>query len=264
MLGLPTYWESRFDRFRPIAKGGWRESVNPETEGGGMLWDLGSHLVDQVVSLFGAPETVFGTLRNQRGQGPDDVEDDWLAILTYPPSHPLPGDAFAPGTKLGGLRIVLGATCLSTHIDAEQPRFRVEGTHGSFVKKGTDPQETQLKLGWTPRSHPDTFGIYDEKAPASLRLARLTTSPAGQEASASNQPKVMASDIPILPGRYIDLYINLADTIRMVATSTPEAAAEAIHKHLSVKLEHVSASTRVLRLIRESAKEGRFVSYETS
>lgn len=261
-LGLPTYFESRFDRFRPIAKGGWRENVDPETEGGGTLWDLGAHLVDQAVALFGAPETVFGMVRNQRGQGPENVDDDWLAILTYTPVVPVKGDSFAPEKKLGGLRIVLGATCLSTHVDAEQPRFRVEGTLGSYVKKGTDPQETQLKLGWTPQSHPDTFGLYDDNAPASLRLARLTTSLPEQEVSATNPPKLAVSDIPILPGRYIDLYNNLADTINAAnAAPNHEEATVAINRLLSVKLNQVSIATRILRLIRESAKEGRILSY---
>lgn len=51
-IGTPLYFESHFDRFRPLSKGGWREEVKP-VEGGGMLWDLGSHLVDQgMISLF--------------------------------------------------------------------------------------------------------------------------------------------------------------------------------------------------------------------
>ena len=132
-LGIPTYFESRFDRFRPIAKVGWREEVDPDEEGGGMLWDLGAHLVDQVVSLFGPPQTVFGTVRNQRGQGNSAVDDDWMGILSYPTTHPLPGDEFASGTRLAGLQVIVGSTCLSTHVEAEQPRFRIEGTRGSYA-----------------------------------------------------------------------------------------------------------------------------------
>lgn len=228
-----------------------------------MLWDLGAHLVDQVVALFGPPETIFGTLRNQRGQGPPEVDDDWMAILTYPSSHPLPGDAFAPGTRLGGLRVVLGATCLSTHTDAQQPRFRVEGTHGSYIKTGTDPQEGQLKLGWTPRTHPDTFGVYAENEPAALRLARLTTSQVdSEEVTAAKPPKLAVGEIPILPGRYIDLYTNLGKTILAADQSaSPKDAADTIAQRLAISLEQVSASTRVLRLIRTSAKEGRVVRF---
>ncbi|WFC96205.1 hypothetical protein MBRA1_002861 [Malassezia brasiliensis] len=240
-LGVPTYYESRFDRFRPIAKGGWRESVDPETEGGGMLWDLGAHLVDQTVSLFGAPESVFGLVQNQRGQGPENVDDDWLAVLTYPPRDPPKEETFAPGQRLGELRAVLGSTCLSAHTDAEQSRFRVEGTLGSYVKKGTDPQEVQLKLGWTPATHPDAFGSYPSDAPSSLRFAQLTTSQPNEEVSGSNPPKLAVASIPTLPGRYIDLYTNLAETICAVnAAPNAEEAASIVDKLLDIKLEHVA------------------------
>ncbi|WFC99590.1 hypothetical protein MYAM1_002335 [Malassezia yamatoensis] len=263
VLGLPTLIESRFDRFRPIAKGGWREEVSPEQEGGGMLWDLGAHLVDQVVALYGPPETIFGTLQNERGQGPDSVEDDWMAILTYPARQPPVNGSFAKDSRLGGLRVVLGTTCLSTHIDSEQPRFRVEGTLGSFIKKGTDPQEAQLKLGWTPKSHPDAFGSYDESQPESVRFARLTTTQLSQDASASSPPELAVANIPTLPGRYEEIYKNLAMTIEAANSSTSkEDANQAIDQHLYVTLNQVSISTRIIRLIRQSAKEERVLRYE--
>ena len=83
-----------------------------------------------------------------------------------------------------------------------------------------------------------------------------------QEVSATNPPKLAVSDIPILPGRYIDLYNNLADTINAAnAAPNHEEATVAINRLLSVKLNQVSIATRILRLIRESAKEGRILSY---
>lgn len=227
-----------------------------------MLWDLGAHLVDQAVALFGAPESVFGMVQNQRGQGPENVDDDWLAVLTYPPGDAPTEETFAPGRRLGALRAVLGSTCLSAHTDAEQSRFRVEGTLGSYVKKGTDPQEGQLKLGWTPATHPDVFGMYASDAPSSLRLAQLTTSQPNQEVPGTNPPKLAVASIPTLPGRYIDLYTNLAETICAVnAAPNVEEAASIVDKLLDIKLEHVATSTRILRLIRQSAKEGRILPY---
>lgn len=153
-IGQPTLVESRFDRYRPFSKGGWREEVPPE-KGGGMLWDLGAHLIDQgtcvcacahqsvlqadpsctpaALVLFGAPEKVTAFATSARGQLPPGVDDDFLVHLHYPTTAPLPPDseAPAPGTRLGGPRVTLGASCLAAHIDAEQCRWRVEGTRGS-------------------------------------------------------------------------------------------------------------------------------------
>lgn len=262
-IGLPTYFESRFDRFRPVAKGGWRESVDPEHAGGGMLWDLGSHLVDQVVTLFGPPQSVTGFVRNQRGQGPEDVDDDWLAVLQYAPSEPLPQGSFAPGLRLGGLRVVLGSTCLSAHVDNEQLRFIVKGTLGSYVKHGTDPQEGQLKRGWTPRTHGSTFGMYEESAPRSLKMGRLTTTQTRYEpVTATNPPTLVASDIPTLPGRYALLLSNVSEAIcaadaATMRSASPEEVRDAINRVLEVRLDQVLIATRVLCMIRTSAKEGR-------
>ena len=263
-LGIPTDFESRFDRFRPIAKGGWREEVDPDEEGGGMLWDLGAHLVDQVVSLFGPPQTVFGTVRNQRGQGNSAVDDDWMGILSYPTTHPLPGDEFASGTRLAGLQVIVGSTCLSTHVEAEQPRFRIEGTRGSYVKRGKDPQEAQLKRGWTPLSHGDAFGVYAEQDPASLKMGRLTTSaPPIEPVTASSPPYLATHDIPTLPGTYLSLYMNLADTIlaSAAAAGRGESATGVIDSMLLIKLEDVAHSTRIIRMIRQSSREGRVLSW---
>ncbi|SJX61869.1 related to protein with NADP(H) oxidoreductase activity [Sporisorium reilianum f. sp. reilianum] len=268
-LGVPTYFESRFDRFRPYAKGGWREEVDPDTQGGGMLWDLGSHLIDQALFLFGPPESVTGFVRNQRNQGPAAVDDDWLAILNYASSAPLPPSSPASGSKIGGLRVSLGATCLSSHVDAEQPRFRVEGTRGSYEKRGTDPQENQLKLGWTPSSHPDEFGVYSDTAdPDSIRFGRLTTMvrsdedlslPTSGAGAASKQPQLCVANIPTLPGRYIDLFANVAASIR--AASEAEAqrrnAAEALRKVSLVGVERTLNAVKLIKLIRESSVQGK-------
>lgn len=268
-LGVPTYFESRFDRFRPIAKGGWRESVDPDTQGGGMLWDLGSHLIDQALFLFGPPQTVTGFVRNQRQQGAKAVDDDWLAILSYSESGPLPSSSPAAGSHIGGLRVHLGATCLSTHVDAEQFRFRVEGTTGSYEKRGTDPQENQLKAGWTPSSHKEDFGVYDEQIdPATIRFGRLTTMvrtdddlslPKDGGDAAPKQPQLSVANIPTLPGRYIDLFSNVADSINAgtAARAAGQDSASAIRKVSLVGVERTLNAVKLIKLIRESSKQGK-------
>lgn len=209
-------------------------------------------LAPTALVLFGPPETVTAFVRNQRGQGPSHVDDDWLCILSYTSPSPLPPDSAAPGTRIGGLRAVLGATCLSAHIDAEQPRFRVEGTRGSYEKRGTDPQENQLKAGQTPSSHPDTFGLYEPDTPHSLSHGRLTTS---ADATPGKAPVLAVSDIPTLPGRYVDFYANVAEAIGA------GAGASALDR-LAVKPEQVADATRILELARKSANEGRTVRWD--
>ncbi|KAK0550630.1 hypothetical protein OC845_002585 [Tilletia horrida] len=275
-LGIPTYFESRFDRFRPLVKGGWREEVSV-AQGGGVLWDLGSHLVDQALTLFGPPAQITAFVHNQRGQLSAELDDEFTLRLAYPPSAPLPPDSFAPGTRLSGLQVVLGASCMSTHLPAEQPRFRVEALNGSYEKRGVDPQEDQLKKGWSPRTHPDAFGIYQADVdPPSLHFGRLTTLPASVTEATSGSapplnkgpgsgyvPPLVAADIPTLPGRYIDYYVNIGEAIHASDhASSPAEAAAAVRQTLLVQPSQVVDAIKVLELARVSAKEGRTVNFE--
>jgi scyllo-inositol 2-dehydrogenase (NADP+) len=123
LLGRLVTFESHFDRFRPQPKREvWRESGGP---GGGTLFDLGSHLIDQALTLFGKPESIFATVRVDRDNGAaDDVFD---ITLFYP-----------------RLTAYLRASSLAKAAGA---RFTLHGTQGSFVKFGLDPQEDALKSG---------------------------------------------------------------------------------------------------------------------
>jgi len=139
LLGKVVDYESRFDRYTPsIKRAGWKYQ---QKEGGGTLFDLGIHLIDQAVSLFGPPEGVFCRLFNQReGSVTDDSYD---LKLIYP-----------------DLNVTLKA---SVFVKEPGPRFQVHGTQGSFVKYGLDSQEAQLKLNTKPGTK--GFGI----EPASQR-----------------------------------------------------------------------------------------------
>lgn len=127
-LGKVLDYECHFDRYNPeITRASWRYS---QAEGGGTLFDLGIHLVDQAVSLFGKPQGVFCRLFNQR---PGSVADDSFDLkLIYP-----------------GLNVTLKA---SVFVKEPGPRFQVHGTLGSFIKYGIDPQEASLRKGKTPGS----------------------------------------------------------------------------------------------------------------
>src|SRR5690606_13895007 len=125
VLGRVVEFGSRFDRFRPEPKGGWRES---EGAGTGVLYDLGSHLVDQALCLFGRPRSVLADIPMQR----DGVEaDDWFRILL----------------DYSETRVCLRASCLAA---GPMTRFNVRGSLGSWVQHGLDRQEADLAAGLSP------------------------------------------------------------------------------------------------------------------
>ncbi|WP_211453765.1 oxidoreductase [Collimonas antrihumi] len=124
-LGQITHFESHFDRFRPQVRQRWRENA---LTGGGLLYDLGPHLIDQALTLFGAPQSVNATIGTYREHA---QADDYVHLqLGYPDKQ-----------------VVLHASALSA---LEAPRFVVHGRRGSYLKSGLDSQEDQLKAGVRP------------------------------------------------------------------------------------------------------------------
>lgn len=121
-LGEVMLYEGRWDRYRPEIPASWKES--PEA-GAGMLADLGPHLIDQVLQLFGPPESLTADLAIQRAGG--RVEDYFELAFHY-----------------GERRVILSSSRL---VAAPRPRFSLHGTAASFVKYGLDPQEPALKAG---------------------------------------------------------------------------------------------------------------------
>lgn len=128
-LGGVLLFEANWDRFRPTPKGGWREEPAP---GAGLFNDLGPHLIDQTLRLFGMPESVDADIGTQRDGA--KVDDYFDVTLHY-----------------GAMRACLRSSSVAA---APRPRFAAHGVAGSFVKTGLDPQEAQLKAGIQP-THPD-------------------------------------------------------------------------------------------------------------
>ena len=121
-LGRVVEMSSRHDRYRPEVRQRWRESAGP---GAGLWFDLGPHLVDQALQLFGRPRAI-ALERDLTRDGA--LADDWFhASLRYDRLH-----------------VHLHAGML---VAASAPRFAVHGTLGSFVKEGLDAQEDALKAG---------------------------------------------------------------------------------------------------------------------
>lgn len=172
-LGIVVEYESRFDRFTPeISRAAWRYQ---QEAGGGTLFDLGIHLIDQAVSLFGTPEGVSCRLFNQRK---GSVTDDSFDLkLIYP-----------------DLNVTLKA---SVFVKEPGPRFQVHGTQGSFVKYGLDSQEAQLRLGMKPGTK--GYGI----EPASQR-GILNTGLLGKE---------FRGKYKTFPGNYMEFFNNVYSVI---------------------------------------------------
>lgn len=125
VLGRVTYYESHFDRFRPAVRPRWREDAS---RGGGLLYDLGPHLIDQALALFGKPQTVFATIATRRDNA---TADDYVHLLL----------------GYAEREVVLHASVLAA---AQTPRYLIHGTRGSYTKYGLDTQEDQLRAGLRP------------------------------------------------------------------------------------------------------------------
>lgn len=126
LLGEIVEYEARYDRFRPTLKNSWKEKKS--SPGAGVLYDLGSHLVDQAQYLFGLPQEIFGYVEMQRQDA--EVADSFEILLKYP-NH----------------RVTLKSGLL---IREAGPHFSIHGRKGSFVKFGMDRQEEELLGGKVP------------------------------------------------------------------------------------------------------------------
>ena len=139
-LGRVVHLDSFFDRWRPGPKpNAWKDDP---AAGGGLLIDLGPHLADQALVLFGLPEAVSAeVLRERDGEG---ANDSFTLRLRYP-----------------GFSVTLGANCLAS---LQRPRFHLRGTKGNYWKWGLDPQEaalmslTRIPAGRGERNLPPTGG----------------------------------------------------------------------------------------------------------
>jgi len=139
-LGKVKYFESHFDRFRPQVQHRWREQPG---EGSGALFDLGPHLIDQALELFGPPEAVTARCLPLRDNAQtDDFFNLWLHYVDK--------------------EVVLQS---SPFASAPPLRFHVQGTEASYLKYGLDPQENRLKQGVLPKGDdwcaedPEAYGV---------------------------------------------------------------------------------------------------------
>jgi predicted dehydrogenase len=143
VLGNVVRFESRFERWRPsVNHDAWRERAEPE-DAGGLLFDLGAHLIDQAVQAFGAPTHVYAEVERRRPGA--EVDDDSFVALRHPDE-------------------TLSHLWMSVVAAIRAPRIRVLGLGGAFEKFGLDVQEEALRNGIRPgdpgwgREPPDAWG----------------------------------------------------------------------------------------------------------
>ena len=184
-LGTVHTYRAHFDRYAPQVKTRWKEQPQP---GAGVLWDLGSHLIDQALTLFGKPDTVTAHLSIQRDGA--QVEDAFELIMEH-----------------GATRVVLHAGAL---VRAPGPRYQVHGTHGSFVKYGIDSQEEALKRGERPGAagwgH-DAQGDWATITTADGSRRTVETLPGAYEAFYHGMVRAIAegAPVPVQPEDAVDV-----------------------------------------------------------
>ncbi|HEY2821836.1 MAG TPA: Gfo/Idh/MocA family oxidoreductase [Candidatus Acidoferrum sp.] len=173
-LGRVVRFETNYDRFRPNFKpNAWREKAAP---GAGILFDIGPHVIDHAMVLFGKPEAVTADVRVERQGG---LADDAFDIMFHYPNS---------------LRAVLSSNILAA---TQRPRFLLFGTKGAFVKQTVDPQENNLRFDKIPKVGP--WGAEPIENWGVLTL--------------SDGTNTTQRSIPSGTGDYRDFYANVRDVL---------------------------------------------------
>jgi scyllo-inositol 2-dehydrogenase (NADP+) len=173
-LGRIVRFETNYDRFRPNFKpNAWREKAAP---GAGILFDIGPHMIDHAMVLFGKPAAVTADVRIERQGG---LADDAFDIMFHYP---------------GSMRAVLSSNILAA---SQRPRFLLFGTKGAFVKQSFDPQENNLRFGNIPEK--GAWGAEPEENWGLLTL--------------SDGTDTTQRRIPPGTGDYRDFYANVRDAL---------------------------------------------------
>jgi scyllo-inositol 2-dehydrogenase (NADP+) len=219
-VGRLVTFESHFDRFRPTPRENtWKEAPD---EANGMLFDLGPHLVDQCLALFGNPEGITASVRKDRDE--TDIEDAFDITLHY---------------EIDGRGML--AYCRASWLACDgSPRFLLHGTRGSFRKFGLDPQEPALVGGAkVPRLGSGDHWLEEPKE----FWGTLSVAP-----NAMHPGTLVKTEVKTLPGDYRGFYANVRDAINGVAEQAVTAL-DGLHVIKLLEMARVSsAEGRTLRV----------------
>jgi scyllo-inositol 2-dehydrogenase (NADP+) len=204
LLGRLVEYEAHFDRYRNfIQQNTWKEDP---VAGTGTLFNLGSHLIDQALVLFGKPEHINADIRIQRTGG--KIDDAFTLWLGYPE-----------------VKVTIKASYL---VREPGPRYLLHGTEGSFLKHGIDPQEEALKKGELPGG------------PAWGREAQEEWGRLNTEIGAHNGP------YKTLPGNYLAYYENIYQALTGKADLEVKAAqANLVVKVIEAAIKSSQSGNRV-------------------
>lgn len=189
-LGEVRSFESRFEWWRPEGFGNWRDTASL-AEGGGILHDLGAHLIDQAVQLFGAVEESYGETANH---GPQDGADT---------------EAFVSLLHESGVRSRLWMNGMAAQVG---PRFHVLGSQSGYTKWGLDHQEPSLAAGMSPLD--PSYGVEPQGAWGVLGIDGSTTS---VPAETGAYPQFYAQLAAALRGEG-PLPVNAAESLEVLRT----------------------------------------------
>lgn len=185
LLGELATYEAHYDRYRPLVRDRWRERAEP---GAGILYDLGSHLIDQALCLFGFPQAVWADVQAQR---PNAQADDYFhLVLSY-----------------SKLRVILHAGSL---VRTSGPRFQLHGSAGSFLKSGFDSQAEALLLGKRPGDPSWGEDAVEQYGTLTVNAGKLT----------------IEGTVKTLPGSYEAFYYGIVESI-LSGKPAPVTAQEA-------------------------------------
>ncbi|KAF2087940.1 putative NAD binding Rossmann fold oxidoreductase [Saccharata proteae CBS 121410] len=222
-LGRVTEFESHFDRYAPVPsnRASWRAEARPGT---GQIYDLGTHLMDQIVALYGLPDRITAFIGNQRSGVPLDAEpgDSFTALLHYD----------NVGLSVDGEKGPLLATAKASVVSPEkdQLRYWVRGTKGSFKKFHFDCQEEMLLAGKMPWD--EGFGIEGVEASGAV-----TTVGESEEMKTERL-------VPVSPSTYTEFYRRFVKAVRGDG-------------EVPVSAKDGANVIRLVELCKESSKTGR-------
>ncbi|PJN88784.1 oxidoreductase [Bacillus sp. mrc49] len=186
VLGDINTYQVHYDRFRPAVRDRWREKPGP---GSGTLYDLGSHLIDQALHLFGLPQFVSADVFAQKENA--ETDDYFHVLLGYEK-----------------LRVILHSGSI---VPVNGPRFQVHGNKGSFIKYGIDGQEQALSEGKKPLD--SSWG-----ADVPENYGQLVT---------IEGENVKHETIQTIHGSYLNFYKEIADSI-LIGKKAPVTAQEGL------------------------------------
>ncbi|KAF8343837.1 uncharacterized protein EI90DRAFT_3027278 [Cantharellus anzutake] len=229
VFGEVSEFETKFDRWKPVLKGNdtWREKAE---WGNSILFDLGSHLIDQVITLFGTPSSISGHVWNSRGLK-EGLDDAFIAHFIYPPSSSKASSSHFTNPNIP-LHVTVKAAPLS--LLKKQLRFSVKGTKASWTKYGVDPQEDQLKSNTSITPDAKGFGVEDAEFEGTLVV--------------EEDGKIVEKSTPTDRGHYLSWFKNVGEAIQAKDPSL-----------LIVKPEQAQEVIRLIELIYQSHEEGRVI-----